>query len=270
MVCSLDIWTDPTGASIYIDDFYIGQTDYDGYLISPGIYKIELEKTGYVPRTILNYEVKTGDIVKTIYEVLTPIGNPPIITDVTVRIYDDHAPQGVDWDIEWANGVPPFTVRVWRGDGTAGEITNVLNRYKTMGYTYDDPGTYNWTVRVTDDNGDWDEDDGTIVVDDAPTMPTYKNEIQWKSHTSEGGTWYLYTLFGNKVGSEFNYFVWNSVAYLNHPPGDYNKDIQITVPDGTSSGIYDAWTVISTSGTPEGISSGNIIAEKFDLNIIDV
>ena len=64
MACYLNITSDPTGASVYIDGKKIGTTKISNYLIQPGTYNIELKKTGYVYTHYLNYKILTTDLVK--------------------------------------------------------------------------------------------------------------------------------------------------------------------------------------------------------------
>jgi len=106
-----------------------------------------------------------------------------------------------------------------------------------------------------------------MVVDAYPGQGI-KNEIQWESYSEAGGTWYLYTLYGKKRGDVFDIYWETSTAYLNHSAGIRDKDHYVTLPIDAPTGVYDAWTVMSTEGYSGDIDETNILGEKYDAAIL--
>jgi len=187
-----------------------------------------------------------------------------IITEVTVGVLGEGVPVDVNFYVEWVGGTPPFAMEVETGDGDVEYADGFSNRYKALSHRYMEAGDFEWNITISDNYGTGDTTSGWVYLVE---QLKYRNHIEWTSYSSVGGTWYLHTLYGDKVAGGFNYFASNSIAYVNHS-GNYNTNIDVIIPAATPSGWYDAWTVISTTNNPANINSSNIIAERFDINAI--
>ena len=176
---------------------------------------------------------------------------------------------------EYPNGNPLENVKVSFAGNVA--YTNSVGNYVltlTEGYSgiikFELDGYNGHQETITAGPGDDITLNVEVTLSEEPIPLIQRNSIEWESYVTKEETWYLHTLYGKKSGENFNYFVSKSVSYINPTVKIYDSIIDIMIPQDTSSGTYDAWTVLSTANLPHLINETNIIAEKLDLNAITI
>lgn len=118
-LAGLVVDSSPNGASVYVDDVYYGTTHYGGLQIadlSPGLHTIRLERNGYKPYTVTDYNTPAGYATYLTNVRLIPIATAtptPVATGstTTASVTLDSTPSGatVSLNNEF-RGYTPLTI----------------------------------------------------------------------------------------------------------------------------------------------------------------
>ncbi|ADT85100.1 PEGA domain-containing protein [Thermococcus barophilus] len=135
----LRVYSNPSGASVYINNVYFGTTPLEVDLL-PGEYTLELSKEGY-QKLIISVTINSGES-KTIYATLSP-GFLPATLEISS--FPSGAKVYIDDELK---GLTPLTVEVSPGTHTVKLIRDGYHEYVTT-LTIDQGETITINVRLT-------------------------------------------------------------------------------------------------------------------------
>lgn len=98
-------------------------------------------------RLILTTIIMITSLASSVGVTFVQAGDDQLTISVTPSIKCDGR---VDFELSWADGKPPYEVRMQYGDGSIPEILSVMETFLDLNHNYQTQGNFTWTAEVKD------------------------------------------------------------------------------------------------------------------------
>jgi len=254
---SLTITSDPAGATMTLDGYYAGYTPRTMF-VEEGFHRISISKPGYETWNTMIFIL--GGRPRTINATLTPLfpTNAPPNASFTYYPTSPTVYAPVQFDGTGSSDTDGSIVSYnWSfGDGSTSTGPFVT-------HTFFYPGTYPVTLRVTDDDGAYDEMTVSVIVGAGNLPPTASLAVTPASVFLGG--WVKFDGTGSTdTDGTITSYLWDPGDgstpmqsavpyrfYLYSNPGTYTVTLTVTDDDGASATATAQVQVVSTNAPPE-------------------
>ena len=201
-----------------------------------------------------------------IYIVTQPPPSPttpsPLSASISATPRSGLAPLSVNFASQVSGGAPPYSYDWAFGDGQS-ETQGLPNPQ----HIYQNPGTYNPTLSVTDSQGNQQEASATITVN-APTTTPQTVNFSVEARDPDDPYLRVWTLSvdGTQIKSEDHSSGDTMTATSSLVPGSHTLSITISQDGGPSYGTYSGTAIINGQSHPfSGVYAGNPASISFTV-----